>query len=147
MTFPFHIARLPETNLVQVVRQIFSAPVQRGAPLVQRGRVKLRRLLPVHLCAADLLGLVVLGLARKCGVLRPVGLQGHLVGGGAVFGDGVEMEQQLRITDLASKYNPWVRYLKIGTVFNYNETEEPVNKTTNTVVKALIALDSDNNEC
>jgi hypothetical protein len=57
------------------------------------------------------------------------------------------MEQQLRITDLASKYNPWVRYLKIGTVFNYNETEESVNKTTNTVVKALIALDSDNNEC
>jgi hypothetical protein len=48
------------------------------------------------------------------------------VGGGAVFGDGVEMEQQLRITDLASKYNPWVRYLKIGTVFNYSRSHKSV---------------------
>ena len=35
--------------------------------------------------SGDLFGVVIPGLPGKCLVLRPVGLQGHLVDGGAVL--------------------------------------------------------------
>jgi hypothetical protein len=109
----------PEAGLVQVIREILSAPIHRRTPPLQTGRVQLnggsrglpvRRLftrgqLPVGLPLRRIgfLGLVVLCLTGECAVLRPVGLQGELVGGGAVLRHRIEVEEHLTVANFASR--------------------------------------------